>query len=68
MKEVPRVKRLAVAQYYLLGNTYDDIEARTGVSHGSIVNIAREIESGDLTLSGISSDQVNDLRQLSAEL
>ena len=27
MKEVPKAKRLAVAQYYLLGYTYSDIEA-----------------------------------------
>lgn len=68
MKELTSTKRLEVAQYYLLGHTYSDIEAGTGVSHGSIVNIVREIESGDLTISGTLSDQIDDLRQLSFNL
>lgn len=68
MKELTSTKRLEVAQYYLLGHTYSDIEARTGVSHGSIVNIVREIESGDLTISGTPSDQVDNFRQLSLDL
>jgi len=68
MKEISRGKRLEVAHYYILGHTYEEIEEETGVSHGSIANIVIEIEQGKLTIPGIPSDQVNDLRQLSFDL
>ena len=68
MKEIPRAKKLEVAQYYILGYPYGDIENRTGVSHGSIVNIVKELEDGKLTVPGTSFDQANDLRQLSFDL
>ncbi len=68
MKEITRSKRLDVALYYLLGYTYSEIEEETGVSHGSIANIVREIEEGDLIIPGTTFDQVNDLRQLSFDL
>lgn len=68
MKEIPRKKKLEVAQHYLLGHSYNDIEDEAKVSHGSIVNIVKEMESAKLTIPGISFDQVNDLRQLSFDL
>ncbi len=68
MKELTSTKRLEVAQYYLLGHSYKEIEDETGVSHGSVVNIVKEIEDGRLTIPGVPSDQVNDLRQLSFDL
>lgn len=49
MKEISRVKRLEVAQCYLLGYTYKEIEEKTGMSRGSIANIVSEIENGILT-------------------
>jgi len=68
MKEISRAKKIEVAQYYILGYPYGDIENRAGVSHGSIVNIVKEIEGGKLTVPGVPIDQVNDLRQLSFDL
>jgi len=68
MKEITRSKRLEVALLYLLGYTYSEIEEETGVSHGTIANIVREIEEGDLIIPGTKLDQVNDLRQLSFDL
>lgn len=68
MKEISRAKKLEVAQYYILGYLYSDIENRSGVSHGSVVNIVKELECGKLTIPGSSFDQVNDLRRLSLEL
>jgi chromosome segregation ATPase len=68
MKEISRTKKLEVAQYYILGYPYGDIENRTGVSHGSIVNIVKGLEDGRLTIPGTTFDQVNDLRQLSFDL
>jgi predicted nucleic acid-binding Zn-ribbon protein len=68
MKEISRDKRLEVAQYYLLGHTYKEIEAQTGVSHGSITNIVQELENGKLEIPGTPFDQVNDLRHVSLDL
>jgi hypothetical protein len=68
MKEIPRTKKLEVAQYYILGYPYSDIENRADVSHGSVVNIVKELEDGKLTVPGTTFDQVNDLRQLSFDL
>jgi DNA repair exonuclease SbcCD ATPase subunit len=68
MKEIPREKKLEVAQYCILGYPYSDIENRSGVSHGSVVNIAKELECGKLAIPGTPFDQVNDLRRLSLEL
>ena len=68
MKEISRDKRLEVAQYYLLGHTYKEIEEETGVAHGSIANIVSEVERGVLSIPGTAFDQVNDLRQLSFDL
>ena len=68
MREISRAKKLEVAQYYILGYPYSDIENRSGVSHGSVANIVKELEYGKLTIPGTSFDQVNDLRQLSFDL
>jgi len=62
------MKKLEVAQHYILGCPYSEIENGTGVSHGSIVNIVKQLECGKLTVLGTPFDQVNDLRQLSVEL
>jgi hypothetical protein len=68
IREISRAKKLEIAQYYILGYPYGDIENRAGVSHGSVVNIVKELEYGKLTMPGTSFDQVNDLRQLSFDL
>ncbi len=68
MREISRLKRYQVADYYLLGYSYGEIEAETGVSHGSIANIVQELENGKLTVAGTSLDRVSDLRQLSLDL
>jgi len=68
MKEISRAKKLEVAQCYLLGRTYREIEGETGVSHGNITNIVGEIENSKLTVPGAAFDQVDDLRQLSFDL
>ena len=68
MREISRMKKLEVAQYYILGFPYSETENRTNVSHGSVVNIVKELELGKLTIPGTPFDQVNDLHQLSLEL
>jgi chromosome segregation ATPase len=68
MKAIPRTKKLEVAQCYTMGLSYREIEDETGVSHGSIVTIVKELESGTLDMPGTPFDQVSDLRQLSSDL
>lgn len=68
MKEISRAKRQEVAQYYILGYSYEEIMRETGVSHGSVANIIKEVEDGQLAMPGSPFDQVNDLRQLSLDL
>jgi hypothetical protein len=68
MREISRLKKYEVAEYYLLGYSYAEIEKGTGVSHGSVANIVQELESGNLTIAGTSLDRVSDLRQLSLDL
>jgi len=43
MKEISRTKKSEVAHYYILGYPYSDIENRSRVSHGSVVNIVKEL-------------------------
>lgn len=61
-------KRLDIARYYLLGSTYAEIEKKTGVSHGSVANVIKELETGHLTIPGVPLDEVNDLRLLALDL
>lgn len=68
MKGISREKKLEVAQCYILGDSYIDIENKTGVSHGSIVNIVNEVVNGKLDVPGTTLDQVIDLHQLSLDL
>jgi chromosome segregation ATPase/transposase-like protein len=68
MKELSREKRQEVVQHYILGCSYEEITGETGVSHGTVANIIREVDNGQLTIPGSTFDQVNDLRQLSLEL
>jgi len=61
MDELSRAKKLEVAQYYITGLTYREIQDNTGVSNGSIAAIVKELETGELTIPGTSSDQIDDL-------
>lgn len=68
MKELSREKRLEIAHCYLLGHTYGEIEAETGVSHGTLANIIQELVNGKLAIAGTSFDRINDLRILALDL
>jgi len=68
VSHISHEKKLEVARLYLLGYTYEKIEKETGVSHGSISNIIKELLAGQLTIPGVPTDKVNALRQLSVEL
>jgi len=68
VREIQRTKKLEVAQGFMLGHSYRELEEKTGVSHGTIVNVVKELETGKLDIPGGPFDQVNDLRQLSLDL
>jgi len=68
MKEISSAKRQQVVQYYILGYSYEQIVKETGVSHGTVANIIKDVEDGRLAIPGSTLDQVNDLRQLSLDL
>ena len=68
MDPIPHEKKLEVCQQYILGYTYSEIEKKTGVSHGSIVNYIKELEAGQLVIPGVATDEVHDLHQLSIYL
>ena len=68
MDPILHEKKLEVGRHYLLGFTYAEIEKKTGVSHGSIVNFIKELESGHLVIPGVAADKVHDLHQLSIDL
>jgi DNA-directed RNA polymerase specialized sigma24 family protein len=46
MKEISRAKRQEVVQYYVLGYSYEEIVRETGVSHGSVANIIKDVGDG----------------------
>jgi outer membrane murein-binding lipoprotein Lpp len=68
METVLHEKRLEVAKYYILGYTYAEIEQKTAVSHGTVANVIKELETGKLVIPGIPSDEIHDLRLLSLDL
>ncbi len=68
MREISRTKKLEVALGFMQGHGYAEIEDKAGVSHGTVVNIVKELETGKLDIPGGPFDRVNDLRQLSVDL
>ena len=61
MKEITAAKKVEVAQLYLLGHPYAEIEGQTGVSHGSIAGIVNEIGNGHLPIPGTPFDRASDV-------
>jgi hypothetical protein len=68
MGTVSHEKKLEVARLYLLAHNYDEIKKETGVSHGSVSSIVKDLISGQLTIPGVPADKVADLHQLAVVL
>ncbi len=47
MREIPREMKLEVAEYYLLGCPYSEIENVTGISHGIETEVVSGLAEGD---------------------
>jgi len=61
-------KKIEVSQLFILNHSYAEIEKETGVSHGSISTIIKQLLAGQLIIPGVPSEKVSNLRQLSIDL
>jgi len=68
MEKLSNEKTIEVARLFILNHSYSEIEKKTGVSHGSISTIIKQLLAGQLTIHGVPSEEVSNLRQLSIEL
>ena len=68
MDKLSSEKKIEVSQLFILNHSYAEIEKKTGVSHGSISTIIKHLLAGQLTIPGVPSEKVSNLRQLSIDL
>jgi predicted nucleic acid-binding Zn-ribbon protein len=68
MERLTAKKKLAVVRHYLSGLSYDDIAARSGVSKGTVANIATEIKAGMIPEAADVAEYIELLRGLSFDL
>ena len=68
MDKLSNEKKIEVALLFILNNSYTEIEKKTGVSHGSISTIIKQLMAGQLIIPGVPSEEVSNLRQLSINL
>ncbi|MBA7466790.1 hypothetical protein ES707_01982 [subsurface metagenome] len=68
MDKLSNEKRIEVAQLFILNHSYSEIEQITGVSHGSISTIIKQLLAGQLIIPGVPSEEVSNLRKLSIDL
>lgn len=61
-------KRLEIGLLFILGYTCNEIEDKTDVSHGSVVEIIADLKTGKLHIPGLPTEEVGTLRQLAVEL
>jgi chromosome segregation ATPase len=61
-------KKLAVVRLYLSGLSYDDIAARSGVSKGTVANVATELKAGMIPEAADVAEYIELLRELSFDL
>ncbi len=60
--------KIEVAQLFILNHSYAEIEKKTGVSHGSISTIIKQLLAGQIIIPEVPSEEVSNLHQLSIEL
>jgi len=60
--------KIEVARLFILNHSYAEIEKKTGVSHGSISTITKQLLAGQLIIPGVPSEEINNLHQLLIEL
>jgi len=68
MERLTAKKKLAVVRLYLSGLSYDDIAARSGVSKGTVANVATDLKAGMIPEAADVGEYIELLRELSFEL
>lgn len=68
MEKLTAKKKLAVVRLYLSGLSYDDIAARSGVSKGTVANVATELKAGMIPEAADVGEYIELLRELSFDL
>lgn len=68
MERLTAKKKLAVVRLYLSGLSYDDIAARSGVSKGTVANVAADLKAGMIPEAADVGEYIELLRELSFDL
>jgi len=68
MERLTAKKKLAVVRLYLSGLSYDNIAAKSGVSKGTVANVATELKAGMIPEAADVGDYIEALRELSFDL
>jgi chromosome segregation ATPase len=68
MERLTAKKKLAVVKLYFSGLSYDDIAARSGVSKGTVANVATDLKAGMVPEAADVGEYIELLRELSFDL
>jgi predicted nucleic acid-binding Zn-ribbon protein len=68
MERLTAKKKLAVVRLYLSGLSYDEIATRSGVSKGTVANIAADLKAGMIPEAADVGEYIELLRELSFDL
>jgi len=68
MERLTAKKKLSVVRLYLSGLSYDDIAARSGVSKGTVANVATDLKAGMIPEAADVGEYIDLLRELSFDL
>jgi len=68
MERLTAKKKLSVVRLYLSGLSYDDIAAKSGVSKGTVANVAADLRAGMISEAADVGEYIEQLRELSFDL
>jgi len=68
MERLSARKKLAIVRQYLSGLSYDEIAAKSGVSKGTVANVAVELKAGKFPEAADVAEHIELLRELSLDL
>jgi len=68
MERLTAKKKLSVVRLYLSGLSYDDIATRSGVSKGTVANVAADLKAGMIPEAADVGEYIEQLRELSFDL
>ena len=68
MERLTAKKKLAIVRLYLSGLSYDEIATRSGVSKGTVANVAADLKAGMIPEAADVGEYIELLRELSFDL